>query len=233
MRENAPKRDAKIRIIAKLDGPYTKIGVGSSMDSKDAIATMRAILKSKRMVYSVPENKDKVVRATPLEPIFQAGKVHVPANAPWLNDWLKKRHTHHVFDGLLSDQELESLFVEDGLVARIVKLLPDDMYREGWEYEFPEIDELKGAEYGEAYAAIFEDRAALSKMKEATYWNRLKGGDSMVWICGSRSIQRKSKHLKSSKFLTVRRLISPPFSSKMPRHSPGRSAICPMLSKCL
>jgi predicted phage terminase large subunit-like protein len=60
------------------------------MDSKDAIATMRAILKSKRMVYSVPENKDKVVRATPLEPIFQAGNVHVPANVPWLKDWLEE-----------------------------------------------------------------------------------------------------------------------------------------------
>jgi predicted phage terminase large subunit-like protein len=90
MRENAPKRDAKIRMMAKLDGPYVKIGVGGSVDAKDAIATMRTILKSKRMVYSVPEQKDKVVRATPLEPIFQAGNVHVPMNAPWLKDWLEE-----------------------------------------------------------------------------------------------------------------------------------------------
>jgi predicted phage terminase large subunit-like protein len=88
MRENAPERDAKIRMIAKLDGPYTKIGVGGSVDAKDAIATMRTILKGKRTVYSVSENKDKVVRATPLEPIFQAGNVHVPMNAPWLKDWI-------------------------------------------------------------------------------------------------------------------------------------------------
>ena len=92
----------------------------------------------------------------------------------------KKRHTHHVFDGLLSDQELESLFVEDGLAARIVKLLPDDMYREGWEYEFPELDELKVAELSEVYAAIFEEIAALQKMKEAAYWNRLKGGAAIL-----------------------------------------------------
>jgi phage terminase large subunit-like protein len=88
MRENAPQRDVKIRTIAKLDGPYVKIGVGGSVDAKDTIAMMRAILKSKRVVYSVPENKDKVVRATPLEPIFQAGSVHVPLDAPWLKDWL-------------------------------------------------------------------------------------------------------------------------------------------------
>jgi phage-related protein (TIGR01555 family) len=92
----------------------------------------------------------------------------------------KKRHTHHVFDGLLADHELESLFVEDGLAARIVKLLPDDMYREGWEYEFPEIDELKAAEYSEAYAAIFEGISAVTKMKEAAYWNRLKGGAAIL-----------------------------------------------------
>jgi predicted phage terminase large subunit-like protein len=90
MRENAPKRDAKIRTLAKLDTAYTKIGVGGSVDSKDAISTMRAVLESKRMVYSVPENKDKVIRATPLEPIFQAGNVHVPAAAPWLKDWLEE-----------------------------------------------------------------------------------------------------------------------------------------------
>jgi len=90
VRENAPQRDAKIRMIARLDGPYTKIGVGGSVDSKDAIATLREILKSKRIVYSVPENKDKVIRATPLEPIFQAGNVHVPMSAPWLKDWLEE-----------------------------------------------------------------------------------------------------------------------------------------------
>jgi predicted phage terminase large subunit-like protein len=90
MRENAPERDAKIRLIAKQDGPYTKIGVGDSVDAKDAIATLRKVLKSKRIVYSVPENRDKVVRVTPLEPIFQAGNVHVPMNAPWHKDWIEE-----------------------------------------------------------------------------------------------------------------------------------------------
>jgi len=88
MRKNAPERDTEIRTVAKLDGAYVKIGVGGSVDSKDAINIMQKILKGKRTVLSIPENKDKVVRATPLEPIFKAGNVHVPQGAPWLDDWI-------------------------------------------------------------------------------------------------------------------------------------------------
>jgi predicted phage terminase large subunit-like protein len=67
-----------------------KIGVGGSVDSKDAISIMRKILKGKRTVYAVPENKDKVVRATPLEPIFKAGNVHIPLGVPWIDDWISE-----------------------------------------------------------------------------------------------------------------------------------------------
>jgi len=90
MRKDAPERDAEINTVAKLDGAYVKIGIGGSVDSKDAIKVMQKILKGKRTVYSVPENKDKVVRATPLEPIFKAGNVHVPQGAPWLDDWISE-----------------------------------------------------------------------------------------------------------------------------------------------
>jgi phage terminase large subunit-like protein len=88
MRKNAPERDAEIYTVSKLDGAYVKIGVGGSVDSKDAISIMRNILKGKRTVYAVPENKDKVVRATPLEPVFKAGNVHVPMGMPWFDDWI-------------------------------------------------------------------------------------------------------------------------------------------------
>ena len=92
----------------------------------------------------------------------------------------KKAHTRHVFDGLLSDDELDSLYVQDGLAARIVKLLPDDMFREGWEYEFPETDEIEAAKLSDEYSAVFEDISAISKLKEAMYWNRLKGGSAVL-----------------------------------------------------
>jgi phage-related protein (TIGR01555 family) len=92
----------------------------------------------------------------------------------------KKRHTRHVFGGTLSDDELDSLFFEGGLAARIVKLLPDDMYREGWEYEFPDTDKIKAAEYSDDYAAVFENLDALKNFKLAAYWNRLKGGSAIL-----------------------------------------------------
>jgi len=92
----------------------------------------------------------------------------------------KKKHTRHVFDGMLPDDELDSLFVQDGLAARIVKLLPDDMYREGWEYEFPDIDKIKAEKYIDEYASVFEDIDALKNLKTAAYWNRLKGGSAIL-----------------------------------------------------
>ena len=49
---------------------------------------MRSILKGKYTILSVPEKKDKVVRATPLEAIFKAGNVHVVQGEPWLDDWI-------------------------------------------------------------------------------------------------------------------------------------------------
>lgn len=88
MRLNAPERDEQIRHITNQDGPYVRIGVGNSSDAKDTIATMRKILKGKYTVLSVPEKKDKVVRATPLEAIFKAGNVHVVQGEPWLDDWI-------------------------------------------------------------------------------------------------------------------------------------------------
>jgi len=92
----------------------------------------------------------------------------------------KKRHTRHTFDGLLADVELDSLYAEDGLATRIVKLLPDDIYREGWEYDFPAMDKLKSAQFAEVYSAILEEISAQSKLEEAAYWNRLKGGSAIL-----------------------------------------------------
>jgi phage-related protein (TIGR01555 family) len=92
----------------------------------------------------------------------------------------KKRHTYHRFDGLLQEEELESMFVEDGLAARIVKLLPDDMFREGWEYEFPDVDEIKAAEFTDRYDEVFEAIGAQTKLKLAFYWVRLFGGAAIL-----------------------------------------------------
>jgi len=92
----------------------------------------------------------------------------------------KKKQTRHISDGLLSDSELDSMYAEDGLAARIVKLLPDDMYREGWEYDFPDLNEIKVKALIDEYASVMEDIDVLGKLKKATYWNRLKGGAAIL-----------------------------------------------------
>jgi phage-related protein (TIGR01555 family) len=92
----------------------------------------------------------------------------------------KKKHTTHTPDALISDDELESIYIEDGLGARIVNLMPNDMFREGWEYSFPDMEELKAKELAEKYSNIMEIIEAPQKCKEAMQWARLKGGSALL-----------------------------------------------------
>lgn len=94
----------------------------------------------------------------------------------------KKQFTKHVLTGVMTDQELESLFYDDGLSARIVKLLPDDMFREGWDYTFPKVDKLKAEELAEQYASEMETLEVLQKAKDAFVWKRLYGG-AAIFVC--------------------------------------------------
>ena len=106
MRKDAPARDAEMNSVTMQDGAYVIIGIGGSLDSRDAIKTMQEILKGKRTVVSITESRDKVFRATPLEPIFKAGNVHVPAGAPWLNDWI---HELSAFPFGAHDDQVDNL----------------------------------------------------------------------------------------------------------------------------
>jgi phage-related protein (TIGR01555 family) len=92
----------------------------------------------------------------------------------------KKRATRHRLDDFLQEEELESMFAEDGLAARIVKLLPDDMFREGWEYRFTDVDDLETAEFADVYDEVFEAIGAQTKLKLAFYWARLYGGAAIL-----------------------------------------------------
>ena len=88
MQLKAPERDNQIRHISEADGVYVKIGVEDSIDAKDALATMRTVFNGRRTVLSARGKGDKVVRASVLEPIFEAGNVHIPVEAPWISDWI-------------------------------------------------------------------------------------------------------------------------------------------------
>jgi len=89
----------------------------------------------------------------------------------------KKKYTSHKLEKIIRDDELESIFIEDGLGARIVTELPNDMFREGWDYAFPDLEEGDDKDDTlDVYKDIFEQVGAVAKLKEAFYWSRLYGG---------------------------------------------------------
>lgn len=85
-REAAPVRDAGIRRIMAQDGPYVRVGVEDSIDSRDGFESMRAMVGGQYNMERLTLKGDKVVRATPLEAIFDAGDVHILAG-PWNQAW--------------------------------------------------------------------------------------------------------------------------------------------------
>jgi predicted phage terminase large subunit-like protein len=87
LREEAPRRNARIRMAADTDGSVP-ICVEAFGAYKDAAADLANVLHGVRTVRQLRPPGDKMVKAQPLEPIFEAGNVHVPADAPWLNQWL-------------------------------------------------------------------------------------------------------------------------------------------------
>jgi phage-related protein (TIGR01555 family) len=91
----------------------------------------------------------------------------------------KKKYTRHKL-GLITDQDLESMYAGDGLAARIVDLLVDDMFRECWDYYFPDLDELKAEKIIDQYKGIMESIGAYQKCTEAIKWGRLYGGSLIL-----------------------------------------------------
>jgi predicted phage terminase large subunit-like protein len=85
----APERDKRIRQIVDADGPYVRLAVENTIDSKDAVAQMRKVLSGIKEVIDATGTGDKVLRATPLEAIFAAGNVHILYGG-WNQDWIKE-----------------------------------------------------------------------------------------------------------------------------------------------
>jgi phage-related protein (TIGR01555 family) len=88
----------------------------------------------------------------------------------------KTKGTVNLFDRIITDEELEATYLDDGLGTRIVNLMPADMFREGWTYTFPEMDELKAAELAETYESFMEAISAPERIEEGINWARLYGG---------------------------------------------------------
>jgi len=92
----------------------------------------------------------------------------------------KHKQTRNRMSIIMSDEELEDIFIDDGLGTNIIKAIPDDMFREGWEYQFPDNDEIESEELADEYNAVLENIDAISKITEAFYWARLYGGAAIL-----------------------------------------------------
>ncbi len=88
VRESAPKRDEIIESTTERDGPYVRVGILCGTDSKDAYETLSASLSGTRSIEPLAEHGDKVVRATPLEALFEAGNVHLPTGCDWTHEFV-------------------------------------------------------------------------------------------------------------------------------------------------
>jgi predicted phage terminase large subunit-like protein len=86
-REEAPARNALIAQTAKLDGQGVTVGIESVAGYKDTYTLMKDLLGGHSRVVECKVSSDKLVRAAPLEPVFEAGNVHI-LKAEWNTAWI-------------------------------------------------------------------------------------------------------------------------------------------------
>lgn len=87
-RWESTERDEIIRNTAIADGDI-EIGIEAYGPYKDAYTALAKILHGIRIVKKLQLPGDKVTKALPLEPIFQAGNIYIK-KAPWNDDFLKE-----------------------------------------------------------------------------------------------------------------------------------------------
>ena len=87
IRATALERDNFIRMVSDKDGMNVSIAVENSADSKDAVYTLQTILRGARRIIPQNIHIDKVARAGYVEPIFEAGHVHL-MRGDWNLDWV-------------------------------------------------------------------------------------------------------------------------------------------------
>lgn len=91
-RKNAPDRDKMIRSITDADGQNVTVAIEDSLDAKDTVNTFRNALMGRRIVRPIRiKHGDKVSRMGYVEPIFDAGNVHIyrGGSSDWV-EWLQE-----------------------------------------------------------------------------------------------------------------------------------------------
>jgi len=85
----APRRDAAILKTADKDGGGVSVYVEAFGAYKDAFTTLKRILIGRNIVRKSHLPGDKSTKAAGLEPIFEAGNVHI-MRGPWIDAFLKQ-----------------------------------------------------------------------------------------------------------------------------------------------
>jgi predicted phage terminase large subunit-like protein len=107
VRKEAPERDRIIQRTARQDGSEVIVAIEGGGRQKDLPNHMKELLSGLTAVKETQPSKDKVVRATPLEPLFESGRVHVQ-QAEWNDAWAAELRA---FPGGKHDDQVDSLTV--------------------------------------------------------------------------------------------------------------------------
>jgi predicted phage terminase large subunit-like protein len=83
---SAPQRDKIIEQTARADGRGVEVRIEVVAGYKDTYTRMRALLSGAANVRPIRAEGDKVLRAAPFEPLFEAGRVKIVRGA-WNRDW--------------------------------------------------------------------------------------------------------------------------------------------------
>ena len=92
---DAPERDRAILSAHSRDDQSCKWYIEAFGGYKDTFTNFRHMLKGKRVVHKSQLTGDKLTKASPLEPIFEAGNVHI-LRGGWNEIWLRQ---FEQFDG--------------------------------------------------------------------------------------------------------------------------------------
>ena len=89
IRAEAPERDKFIGAVSDKDGQGVPIGIEISLDARDSVRVLQNATKGRRIIKPIKTVGDKVARMSYLEPIFEAGNVHILRDE-WNLDWLNE-----------------------------------------------------------------------------------------------------------------------------------------------
>ena len=81
---------------------------------------------------------------------------------------------------ILMREELEALYIDDGLAAKIVDAVPNDMTREWIDFDAEIEDEAAEESQKEMFETALDEIGARSAINEALKWARLYGGSVIV-----------------------------------------------------